>query len=229
MTAEFTCLAATALVVLLLGWWIVRCAPTSGQRAFGLVGLLVIVSGTAVLGQSGAVADFNCFPPPLVLFLAGLVVVALAIIWSPWGAEMCNGTPLRLLIGMQAFRVLPEVILHRAWQAGLAPVQMTWHGRNFDIVTALSAAVLALTWVHLRRRRAWAWSFTLMGLGLLANIVIVAVLSTPTPFRVFMNEPPNTFVTGFPYIWLPGVHVLTALVLHGLTARKLWRQAQMDY
>jgi len=50
------------------------------------------------------------------------------------------------------------------------------------------------------------------------------VLSTPMPFRLFMNEPANTFVTHFPYVWLPGIHVWTALFLHVLLLRQLWRK-----
>jgi hypothetical protein len=48
--------------------------------------------------------------------------------------------------------------------------------------------------------RTWAWLQSLLAFGLLLNIVIVSVLSAPLPFRVFMNEPANTFVTYFPYV-----------------------------
>ena len=39
--------------------------------------------------------------------------------------------------------------------------------------------------------------WNILGLGLLINIVAIAILSMPTPLRVFMNEPANTIVTEF--------------------------------
>lgn len=228
MSAAFAVVSAIA-VALMLALWIWHCAPTGRSRWLGLFGLLIIMGVTAAVGQSGILADFSPMPPPLILFLGGLLLAAIVIVASPWGAGMCDGTPLRVLIAMQAFRILPEWLLVTAWRDGLAPVQMTLHGRNFDLLTALAALALSLFWLRLRRRRTWAWGFSLFGLALLSNILVIALLSAPTPLRYFMNEPANTFVTTFPFIWLPGVHVLTALVLHGLTVRKLLRQAQLDF
>ena len=61
------------------------------------------------------------------------------------------------------------------------------------------------------------------GLALLANIVIVSVLSAPVPFRVFMNEPASVFVTTVPYVWLPAILVQAAWFGHLLVFRNLWR------
>jgi len=60
-----------------------------------------------------------------------------------------------------------------------------------------------------------------LGVLLLANIIAVALLSAPTPFRVFMNEPANTFITHVPWIWLPAVMVLAAVMGHALVFRWL--------
>ena len=42
-----------------------------------------------------------------------------------------------------------------------------------------------------------AWN--VLGLALLVNIVTIAILSTPAPFRYFMNDPPNLLPSTFPY------------------------------
>ena len=53
------------------------------------------------------------------------------------------------------------------------------------------------------------------------------LLSTPifrpakTPIQLFMVEPENTFVASWPYVWLPGFLVPTALFLHVISLRKL--------
>ena len=62
-----------------------------------------------------------------------------------------------------------------------------------------------------------AWN--LAGLALLVNIVSVAILSMPTPFRAFTNEPANTFVTQAPYVWLPVFLVQAAWLGHLLTLK----------
>ena len=67
-----------------------------------------------------------------------------------------------------------------------------------------------------------------MGLGLLFNVVTVAILSFPFPFRVFMNEPSNIWVTHFPYIWLPTIMVAAAFLGHLTIFRKLLTNPQSD-
>ena len=62
-----------------------------------------------------------------------------------------------------------------------------------------------------------AWN--VMGTLLLANILVVAALSAPTPLRAFMNEPSNVWVTQWPFVWLPAVMVLTAVWGHVVVYR----------
>ncbi len=65
--------------------------------------------------------------------------------------------------------------------------------------------------------RAW----NLLGLALLINIVTIAVLSTPVPFRRFLEDPPNRLPSLFPYVWLPTFLVQVALAGHVLVFRRL--------
>ena len=98
---------------------------------------------------------------------------------------------------------------------------MTWHGWNFDVLTGLSAPLVA--WLAARGRLGVrgivVWNGA--GLRLLANVVTIAILSTPTPLRVFANEPANTFVAAWPWVWLPTFLVPAALFGHLLAFRKL--------
>lgn len=217
--AMFSAWATAGLVLFCLG----RYMPARRDVWLGFLGYLLIFLVTAGLGLAGVLANFSSVPPPLMFFVPGLLLTSLLIILSPWAGRVITAVPLRILVGLQGFRILPEILLDLAFREGLAPIQMTWHGRNFDIISALTALLLAAFWDRLPRPKVWAWSHLVLAFGLLVNIVTVSVLSAPVPFRVFMNEPANRFVAHFPYIWLPGVHVLTALVLHGLTMRRLLR------
>ena len=84
-------------------------------------------------------------------------------------------------------------------------------------------------WV-LAKRKSYAKAvgiiYNIIGLLLLFNIVTIAVLSMPTPFRQFMNEPANTMVAQFPFVYLPGVLVVLAFAFHAFSLRQLitsWR------
>ena len=108
--------------------------------------------------------------------------------------------------------------LHRE---GALPVQMTFEGLNFDVVSGLSARALgAILWRgRLPRWVVLAWN--VIGLALLLNIVVIAVLSMPTRLRVFAAEPPNVLVAEPPFVLLPPVLVQAALFGHLLVFRRL--------
>ena len=59
------------------------------------------------------------------------------------------------------------------------------------------------------------------GVVLLINILTIAVLSAPFPFRVFHNEPANVWITQAPWVWLPAVYVLAAITGHILVYRRV--------
>lgn len=182
-------------------------------------GLAVWLSITGWLGASGALRDFSQIPPPFMVMMACLFVLTFALAFSPLGRTWAMGVPMTWLIGFQCFRVAAELLLYFAYQQGIAPVQMTFEGLNFDIVTGLTA--LPMAWWLSRRpspRLALIWNFA--GLGLLLTIVTIAVLSTPT-IRWFEAAPPNEFVAYFPYVWLPTVLVPFALLGHLLSFRQL--------
>jgi hypothetical protein len=99
---------------------------------------------------------------------------------------------------------------------------MTFEGLNFDVLTGATAplaAYLLTVRPHWRRPILLAWN--VMGLVLLAAIVVISILSLPTPLRVFTNEPANTIVTRFPFIWLPGFLVPLAYTLHFFALKNL--------
>jgi hypothetical protein len=112
--------------------------------------------------------------------------------------------------------------MHRMAERGIMPPQMTYTGRNFDIVTGASAiAVAALVARGVGGRRLVAlWN--VIGSALLVNIIVVAVLSTPA-FAYFGADRLNTFVTYVPFVWLPAVMVAAALAGHLIIARALLR------
>ena len=186
--------------------------------AIGLGSWLLL---TGALAAGGLVSDFSSFPPRVMPIIVASLVIVIVIAASPLGGKIMSRSPLAFLVGFHVFRVAVEVVLFLLERAGIVPVQMSFEGRNWDILAGLTAPLVALL---IARKALPNWGlllWNLVSLGLLTNIVVIALLSMPTPFRVFLNEPANTFITTLPYIWLPTLLVPAALFGHLLVFRRL--------
>lgn len=176
----------------------------------------VIIS---VLAAIGFFEDFTTVPPRFVILV---VIPLITIVWTtsrPGTREILRYVRPSHLLHLQSFRVFVEILLWMLFVDNLLPFQMTFEGYNFDILAGLTGPIIGYA---IQRNRSsvlmviWNW----ICLGLLVNIVTIAILSAPVPFRVFMNEPANTIVTKFPVVWLPGLLVPLAYTLHILSLRQ---------
>jgi hypothetical protein len=224
--------AGFLLLVLVMGiWWTLAVgkayAPANGANwniPRAGVGLSVFVLWVAFLfgvSQQAWAHDFDSFPPPGLRVFLVLILLTTVIAFSSIGRKLAEGLPLIWLIGFQVFRLPTELLIHQAANAGLAPMEMTFEGRNFDIVTALLALVLVVL-LHkgaISAKLIMVWN--LLGLALLLNVVITAVMAMPHPLQMLNTTPPNVWVTYFPFILLPGVLVCSALLGHLLVFRAL--------
>lgn len=194
---------------------------TMGAAGF----LMVWLAATALLAVQGRLSDWSQFPPPVMKLVATAGVLTFFHAFSRIGSRLIHGVSVASLVGFQVFRIPVELVLFWLYRAGVVPVQMTFEGLNFDVLTGISAPIVA--WLvatnRLSNRGVFLWN--LAGLGLLINIVTIAILSTPVPFRTFLNDPANTFITQAPYVWLPVFLVQAALFGHLLVFRRLWKAA----
>lgn len=188
-------------------------------RSGWFLGVWLVITGG--LAASGLLLSFDSFPPPVLrLVLPSLLITAVACL-SSLGRAWVERWSLAGLVGFQAFRLPLELIMHEAAREGVMPPQMTFTGRNWDILTGLLAVPLAYLLARGQAPTALVWLWNALGLGLLINVVGVAVLSVPGPFRYFMSEPANVWIGHAPFVWLPTVLVPFALAGHLLVARKL--------
>jgi hypothetical protein len=182
---------------------------------------LLVLAATAVLAESGALTRV-----PRGLGIMAYVLAcgggAVALAFSQLGQRMAHGLPLYALVGFHVFRLPLELVLHRWYMEGVLPVQMTYAGQNFDVLTGLLALLLApLLYAGKASRRA-AIAFNLVGTALLFNVGSIAVRSSPVPLRTFMNEPPVLLALNAPYTWIVPVCVGGALFGHLLGFRRLF-------
>lgn len=178
----------------------------------GWAAFLLIVSGT------GFFSDFSAFPPRIAIGLIPPLIVIVLFTRSSLAAEMLEHIPSKQLILLQTFRIAVELLLWGAFVIGELPVQMTFESRNHDILSGLAAPVVAYFFIN---NRAIVYLYNFVTLALLINIVTIAILSLPTPIRLFMNDPANVLVTKMPFVLLPGMLVPLAYGLSFLSLRKL--------
>lgn len=177
------------------GWEFGRARKRALLLALGFGGWLIV---TAILGQRGAV-----FPAVIAMLALGL---------SSTIRDDLNVIPGRWPILLQTFRVLMEVILWFLFVSHVAPKEMTFEGRNMDILIGLTAPFVShlfYTRSLLSRRSALIWN----GLGILtlANVLAYGIVLSPP------------FVSRFPFVWLPAFVVPVAFFLHVISIRQLLR------
>jgi hypothetical protein len=182
---------------------------------FTIAGWTLLIS---VLSLAGVFSDFSKFPPRFFFVLIVPLITMIIVTRAAATREILFHIPAKNIVRLQVFRVFVEILLWMLFLQNLLPVQMSFEGRNFDVIAGLTAPFAAY---FLANNRTALVIWNLFSLGLLINIVSVAILSMPTPFRVFMNEPAGTIVTVFPFIWLPGLLVPLAYGLHFLSLRQL--------
>lgn len=206
-------------LLLLFAWALKR---TSGPRTalLAAIGGITWMTATWAVAQSGILRAMELRPPPFLFFLLAILGLSLWLALGPLGRQLSTGVPLYLLVAVQSFRLPLELAMHELSNRGIMPIQMSYSGRNFDILTGATAILLAIAIKKGLAAKPIILAWNIMGLALLINVVTVAILSTPI-FRYFGNDRLNVFVTYPPYVWLPAVMVLAALSGHILLFRAL--------
>ena len=219
---------ATAGFLAVVGWvciGVVWAAWHSGGARWAVraaVGVGLVLAVSAGLAEGGVVRRL-AESRAIMLFLWAWLGLAVGVAFSRVGERVVGAVPVAALVVFQAFRLPLELVLHRFYDEGVIPVQMTYSGANFDIVTGVLAVVCGLlVWRGVAVRMV-VWAFNFVGLGLLGAVVRIAVLSAPTPLRVYMNDPPVQLIFHAPFTWILSVCVVGALLGHLLVFRWLWR------
>ena len=176
-----------------------------------------------VLSYKGFFDDFRKLPPRPALAILIPLAFVLLFAFSRTGTQILKIIPPHWLVLVQSFRIFVEVWIWFAVLSNKLPVQMSFEGRNLDIITGLMAIPVGwLLFKKVKYSRKIIIAFNVIGLLLLLNILVVAVLSMPVPFRYFMNEPSSKIVARFPFILLPGLLVPIAYSFHIFSLRVLF-------
>jgi hypothetical protein len=184
--------------------------------------LLAWMAGFAALAESGKLARFDVKPPPLAVVLVAILVASVVLAFSKVGDTFVRGLPISWLVLFQSFRLPLEWVMHRAALEGVMPVEMSWSGYNFDVLTGATALGVGILALQGKASPALLWAWNILGSLLLAIIIAVAVLASPM-LHVFGEAPEhvNSWIAHFPFVWLPAVLVSAALFGHLVIFRAL--------
>ena len=196
-------------------------SPQVNRSLLGWVGGIILIWLTvlSVMSLNGFFADFMAIPPRVMLTVLVCFLTILILAANKRFAKSLLNLPPTWLIVPQVFRVAVEIVLWLLYENGNTPQQMTFEGLNFDILAGLSAPVVAyFAFSGGRKNYTLALVWNILSMGLLINILTVAVLSMPL---VGAFDDPNTFVSFFPYILLPGFVAPFAMMLHVFSIKQL--------
>ena len=222
---------AVVIIAVLAALAIIRQSSSKGSANAGrILGASIFGPGawmalTWMLASSGKLQNFDTTPPPIILLIGLGAVGTIVLAFSKFGATIANNTALWVLVGFNAFRFPLEMVMHKAFEDGVMPEQMSYSGNNSDILTGISAIVVALLIKQGIAGTKLARMWNLMGAALLLNVITVAIRSLPI-IAHWGPDQVNTWVADAPFIWLPCVLVAFALFSHIVIARKLTSRAQ---
>lgn len=175
-----------------------------------------------VVSITGFYANTLASPPRFPLLILPPVLLIVWLFTSHNGRAFIDSLDLRMLTQLHVVRALVEVVLWRLMMDTYIPKSMTFEGQNFDILSGVTAPIVAYFAFHkspVKRTLLMVWNF--ICLCLVLNVVITGVLSAPSPFQKFAFGQPNIAILYFPYALLPGFIVPLVIFAHLAALRRL--------
>jgi hypothetical protein len=175
---------------------------------------------TAVLAERGVLAEWTALPPRWPLLPLTALVTSVLLGLTRTFRRLLAQLPPWQPVALQTFRVGVELAFWRLHAEGVAPVQVTFEGRNFDALVGLTApavaAGIAFGWAGSRSTIAW----NLFGLAMLINAIGTVATSTPGPLHLGWTGEPFTAIASWPVVWIPALLAPIGITLHVISIRQ---------
>lgn len=182
----------------------------------------VWITAQAIFSLSGFYKIVNTIPPRFALLLLPPLVMTIVLFNTKKGKQFIDNLKLNTLTLFHIIRVPVELVLFWLFVSKTVPELMTFEGRNFDILSGISAPIIfyyGFVKKTLNKNILLLWNF--ICLALLLNIVYNALLSLPSAFQQFGFDQPNIAILQFPFVLLPSVLVPLVLLSHLASIRQL--------
>jgi len=161
-------------------------------------------------------------PPRMMVLLAPPMVTIILLFATRGGRRFIDRLELRHLVLLHMVRIPVEVVLFWLCLYKTIPQVMTFEGRNFDIISGITAPVVYYFYfVRKQMSRSLLIAWNVMCLVLLLNVVIHGLLSAPGVLQRLSFDRPNIGILYFPFVWLPGFIVPLVLFAHLVSIRQV--------
>lgn len=188
------------------------------------IALMTILLWTIVQGKIGSTGFYTVtgtLPPRFILLIFPPILLMCFLFFTRKGKKFIDGLDLKALTLIHIVRIPVEFVLFWLYQQGKVPQIMTFEGRNFDILSGLTAPLIYyFGFIKNKLSRKLILGWNIICLGLLLNIMAHAILSAPSPFQQFAFDQPNIAVLYHPFIWLPCLIVPLVLFAHLVSIRR---------
>jgi hypothetical protein len=190
-----------------------------------LWGSLAWLGLQGVVFATGFYLKTDTVPPRFALAVVPTFIAIAYFLTKKSSANVLNKLSLKDLTLVHVCRIPVEIGLLWLYQSQQIPQIMTFEGRNFDVFSGLTA--LPMVWYAFQNdtiKRTPLLIWNIICLALVCIIVVIALLSAPTPFQQFGFEQPNIGVLKFPFGWLPSFIVPVVVFCHLVSIRLLLKR-----
>jgi len=164
-------------------------------------------------------------PPRFPLLVGPTFLFIILLFVTAKGRDFIDTLDGKSLTLLHIVRVPVELVLFWLFLYKTVPVEMTFEGRNLDIISGLSAPfIYYFGYVKQKLNRSILLCWNFLCLGLLVNIVLHAIFALPGPFQTYAFDQPNIAVMYFPFVWLPCCIVPLVLFSHLACIRQLLKK-----
>lgn len=191
------------------------------QKPFMLVAAIWIVA-QAVVSSTGFYTDFSTVPPRSLFLLLPPVLLLTYTLSTRKGRAFLRTFDLKVLTLFHLIRLPVELVLYALFLQKAIPGLLTFEGRNFDILSGLTAPLVyygVFTSKRLGRATLLVWN--IVCLALVSSVVVFSVLSSPTPFQQLCFDQPNVGLFYFPFALLPSFLVPMVILSHASAITQL--------
>ncbi|MBT2560074.1 hypothetical protein J7E50_02410 [Pedobacter sp. ISL-68] len=205
--------------VVLSAWLFIK---ATGYSKTGIIMIIVWTIIQSGLGLSGFYSNTDSLTSRFPLLVIPPVLFLGSRFFTVSGKAFIDGLDLKTLTIFHIIRIPVEVTLLFLFLGNAIPEAMTFEGRNFDILSGLSAPVIyyfAFVKKSLGKTAMIIWN--VICIVLLLSVVTSAVLSLPERYNQFGFEQPNIGVGFFPFLLLPALLVPLALFSGAAAIRQL--------
>jgi len=191
--------------------------------------LMIIIGWSiiqTILGISGFYQYTDAMPPRLMLFavLPTLIFILFTFLTTS-GKQFIEQINLKTLTYFHSVRLPVEIVLSLLFHNGVIPELLTFEGTNFDILSGISAPIVAyLSFRTAKENRMLLLIWNVICLLLLLNIIITSIFAFPFPFQQFAFDQPNIAMVYFPFNLLPAVVVPLVLFAHLAAIKRLMKK-----